>query len=281
MEERMSRRRQGSNASDRYWDSLRKAVAHQVEKRGARSGTKKRKLVILASVGLISLTGATAGAGYIYSRPISYGPRYDGKPEGKGDLGGGHSASSDAVYIGCSYTANVGQALAGDCYVKADGQERKCSSASGSSTSVITNSLSLNGDSNLVFAWDDPTCDNLSAETASENGYRSTGAASSVSVPVSIANNLAKGAIGTVYNAADNIQHIGCSLQATETALTAACSAHDANAASATFNCSSTDSAIVQAVQAIKEDSYLEITRSGSACTKVHVRNDSRYAPRR
>lgn len=242
---------------------------------------KKRKLLTVGSACVVLLTCATAGAGYIYSLPISYWVNWDNKPEGTGDLGGGHSSSSDAVYLGCNYTANAGQALAGDCYVKADGQLRSCSSASGSSTTVITNSLGLNGDSVLTFSWDDPTCDYLSAETWSNNGYRSTGAPSSVTTPVSIANNLAKGAIGTVYNTADSVQYIGCSLQATETTLTAACSAHDATAGSATFSCSSTDGAIVQAVQAIKEDSYLEITRNGSACTKLHVRNDSRYAPRR
>lgn len=241
-----------------------------------------RHSLLVAALCAIMATAATATAGYIYSMPISYGPRSsDSKPEGKGDLGGGHSSTSTAVYLGCNYTATAGQALAGDCYVKADGTERKCSSASGSSTSVITNSLSINGDSLVHFAWDDPTCDDLTAETWSSNGYRSAGAAASVTVPVSIANGVAKGAIGTAYNAADNVQYIGCSLQATDTALTAACAAHDSTAGSATFSCSSTDAAIVQAVQAIKEDSYLEITKSNSTCTKVHVRNDSRYAPRR
>ncbi len=87
----------------------------------------------------------------------------------------------------------------------------------------------------------------------------------------------------TSYRSSDNAQQMGCKLKASVNFSTGAqtstvtCSAYDNSSTQKSLTCTATSASIIQAALAIREDSYLEITKNGSTCTKLLVKNDSRY----
>lgn len=237
------------------------------------TGGLVRKTRVWAGAGIFSalLIGAgTAFAGYQWTGTFTLDPS---EPAAWGTLGSIHSSSSDTYYMGCSITGQS-SGLSGECHMKDPNGSGTCSAGA----MAIEALRALNGDSYTDIIWHNGDCTNVVAFTASSYPYKSSGAAGTSSPQVSVANNVAKGAIGTVYNTSDTVQYIGCSVSSSGTTK---CSAKTNDSTPVTFSCSSTDANILDAARAIKDDSYLEITKSGSTCTKLKVMTDSRYAPRR
>src|SRR5262249_31465231 len=90
---------------------------------------------------------------------------------------------------------------------------------------------------------------------------------------------MAAGNLGTARNGADNLQLLGCQVNADSTGVWGSCIAR--NAAGSIGSCVSVDPGVVDAMRALNGDSYLEFHwNSTGFCTSVKVWNSSDDEPK-
>jgi hypothetical protein len=95
------------------------------------------------------------------------------------------------------------------------------------------------------------------------------------------ANPNAAGGFGPVRNSTDTVQYIGCDLNASATAQSVYCYAHDSGTTQ--LACSSTTPSHIAAVKALSSSSFLAFTTDplGITCTSVVVVNSSIDSPKK
>src|SRR5262249_17500944 len=106
------------------------------------------------------------------------------------------------------------------------------------------------------------------------------GAKSAYPLYVDTTNRIAMGAIGDIRGSSDTTQFITCELTAySYGAVNASCWGRDANSKS--FSCSTTNSAMISAVQAISGDSFLDVSWDAQGnCTEISVEQASWASPK-